>query len=76
MLFYNSMIFFKSLLLFNSFNVFWGNISSICFNSFALSEILKSFIALTCSFVCSLKALACSIIFFWLEGKVSRPVRY
>ena len=29
---------------------------SVCFNSLDLSEILKSFIALTCSFVCFSKA--------------------
>ena len=40
-----------SLLLIKSFNTFCWNIPSICFNSFVLSEIFKSFIALTCSFV-------------------------
>ena len=43
---------FLSLLLINSFNTFCGNTPSICFNSLVLSEIVKSFMALTCSFVC------------------------
>ena len=45
-----------SLLLIESFNTFCENMSSVCFNSLALSEIFKSFIALTCSFVCFSKA--------------------
>ena len=47
---------FLSLLLIKPFNTFCRNIPSICFNSFILSEIFKSFMALTCSFVCFSKA--------------------
>ena len=46
-----------SLLLIKSLNTFCGNIDSICFNSLTLSKMFKSFIALTCSFVCFPKAL-------------------
>ena len=47
MLFCNSIIFFR-LSKIKLFNQFYGNIFSVCFNSFALSEIFESFKTLIC----------------------------
>ena len=56
------MTFLSLLTLLSSFNTFCGNMPSNYFNSLGLSEIFKSSIALTCSFVVFFK-------FFLMENK-------
>ena len=73
-----------NLLIIKLFSIFFGNIPSICFNSFFLLKRSRYFKARNCFFVCLSKAfpkgeyenLACSITCLSLEDNISSPVRY